>query len=107
MRIPAAMEPFNAEFRKVKSLEKQSRPAERSNSLSIDTSDLSSDAHRLSSVKSQAESAAAHALQSPEIRQDKVNLAIKRVKEGYYDRPEIQDKLAEKMIGDLGITGLE
>ncbi|MBD3346919.1 MAG: hypothetical protein GF401_17840 [Chitinivibrionales bacterium] len=105
MRIPAAMEPFNAEFRKVKGLEKQNKDVPRIKLSNVDRSEFSSDGKRLSEVKAQAEAAAAHAVQSPEIRHDKVDLAIKRVKEGYYNRPEIQDALAEKIMGDFGLSG--
>lgn len=106
MRIPAAMEPFNAEFRKVKSLEKQNRPISKS-PAQVDKSEFSSDARRLSNIKSQAEAAAAHAIKSPEIRFDKVELAKQRVETGYYDRPEVREALAEKIMDDFGIKDQE
>ena len=36
----------------------------------------------------------------PEVRTDKVELARERLAEGYYDKPEIQDAIAGKMLAD-------
>jgi len=36
----------------------------------------------------------------PDVRADKVELAKKRLAEGYYDRPEVQDQIAAKLAAD-------
>jgi len=36
----------------------------------------------------------------PEVRTDKVELARERLTEGYYDKPEVQDAIAGKMLAD-------
>ena len=36
----------------------------------------------------------------PEVRADKVELARQRLTEGYYDKPEVRDAIAEKMLAD-------
>jgi hypothetical protein len=36
----------------------------------------------------------------PEVRTDKVELARQRLAEGYYDKPEVRDAIAGKMLAD-------
>ena len=40
----------------------------------------------------------------PEVRTDKVELARERLAEGYYDKPEVQDAIAGKMLADSEVN---
>ncbi len=39
----------------------------------------------------------------PEVREDKVNEVRQRIEEGYYDKPEVKQELAGRILGELGL----
>lgn len=39
---------------------------------------------------------------SPEIRQDRISEVQAKIKSGYYDSPEFQDKLADRLMNHFG-----
>ena len=102
MRIPAITEAYNAELRKVDSQRRSGKLQPRSKTDSADSSEFSSDAQRLSETKAQVDAVSTKINSSPEIRYDKVEEARQKVKDGYYNREEVVDKLADKLLEQFG-----
>jgi len=73
-----------------------SRPAE-AESLPQDVADLRGDVRQEARILDAAK-LVYEAL--PDVRADKVELARKRLAEGFYDRPEVQEQIAAKLAGD-------
>ena len=72
----------------------KSTPAAAKRTGSKDSVALSSKAQELASTKARIDGI-------PEVRMERVIEAKKRVKEHYYDTPEVMDKIADKLIKDL------
>lgn len=39
----------------------------------------------------------------PDVRQDKIQKALERIARGYYERPEVRAKIADRLLDEMGI----
>jgi len=101
MRISAVSEAWGTEYKKVHG----ARKTEKARNGKVDSSDISSNARRLSETKSHVETLKTQLNAIPDIRSDKVAEVIERVKDGYYNSEEFNDKLAGKILKDFGLGG--
>lgn len=101
MRITNVGEAFNAEWRKSDSVRKADKtPKARA---TIDKSEISQGARRLSETKAQVETVSAQVGGQPEIRSDRIAEVKERIDRGYYNTEEFADQLADKLIKDFGL----
>jgi hypothetical protein len=71
------------------------RPSRRQDPVQISPEARDSERQQADAVASSRASAL------PEVREDRVEQAQSRVDDGYYDRPEVQDKLADSLTRAL------
>ncbi len=102
MRILPLSQQVTSEIRKVENA-KKSDSAAKVNPTPADKSEFSAGAQRLSSTKANADIVSAQIAGQPEIREDKVAEVRKKIESGFYNSPEFIDKLADKLIKDLGV----
>ena len=62
-----------------------------------DTMEISDAAHRLVDLRQAVETGRTAIEALPDIRQDRVEEARKRLHQGYYNSPEVRDKIAEQL----------
>lgn len=67
------------------------------NAPPADTMEISEAAHRLVDLRQAVETGRKAMEALPEIREDKVEEARKRLAQGYYNSPEVMDKVATKL----------
>ncbi len=106
MRINSLSQPLSAEFRKVESARKNEKTSA-TQKISGDRSELSAKGQRLNETKAQIESINTSLAAIPEIREDKVEEVREKIESGYYNSKEFIDKLADKMLNDLGMTNTD
>ena len=103
MRIDPISSKVASEIKKVESAKKTDQERLKA-SLKPDRSTFSSDAQRLSDTKANSDIVSTQLNSEPEIREEKVAEVRKKIADGYYDSPEIIDKIAEKLLSLFGIT---
>ena len=103
MRIDPISSKVASEIKKVKSAKKVDEERLKA-SLKPDRTTFSSDAQRLSDTKANSDIVSTQLNSEPEIREEKVAEVRKKIADGYYDSPEIIDKIAEKLLSLFGIT---
>ena len=106
MRINAITQPFNAELRKTEGARKTEKE-KAGKTPTVDRSDISSGAQRLSETKAQFEVLATSLSAQSDIRNERIAEVKARIENGYYNSEEFIDKLAEKLLKEFGIKGTE
>ncbi|MDB5105775.1 MAG: hypothetical protein JWP91_3464 [Fibrobacteres bacterium] len=98
MKIDRISQIFGADLQKVagggKSLDKTEKPV-RSDSVS-----LSKKAKELSSSSNEA--VAQHINALPDVRAEKVQEAKEKIASGYFNSPDFEDKLADRLLKEFG-----
>jgi flagellar biosynthesis anti-sigma factor FlgM len=100
MRIDHVSQPYRAEIaKKVDAAQKKAPPAKVAKG---DQAAISQDAKFLSETQSAVETTKLHVANAPDVRVERVEEVKQRIKEGYYNTPEFADKLAGKLIANVG-----
>jgi flagellar biosynthesis anti-sigma factor FlgM len=98
MKIDRISQIFGMDLQKVanggKSPDKSEKP------VKSDSVSLSKKAKELSS--SSTEAVASHVRALPDVRADKVQEAKEKIASGYFNSPDFEDKLADRLMKDLG-----
>ena len=99
MKIDRISQIFGMDLQKVsgggKSIEKTDKP------VKSDSVSLSKKAKELSST-SDTESIARHVDAMPDVRAEKVQEAKEKIASGYFNSPDFEDKLADKLMKEFG-----
>jgi flagellar biosynthesis anti-sigma factor FlgM len=106
MRIESIANAMTSEIKKVESA-KKTENGQKARAVTTDSSEFSAKAQRLSETQANAEIILNQIANQPEIRQEKVNEVRQKIANGYYDTPEFMDKLADKLMVDLGVVKSE
>lgn len=104
MRISAIHELLNTETKKIESA-KKTDSASKAKSFPADKTEFSSKAQRLNETKTQIETIASKISAEPDVRLDKVAEVKEKIKSGYYETDDFNDKLADKLLTDFNIKG--
>ena len=99
MRIDHVSQPYRIEAAKKAGVTKKKAGASKK---AGDQVQFSEDGKFLSSTRASVEVAKAKISSTPDIRSEKVQEVKDKIKQGYYDSPEFADKLADKLIQDIG-----
>jgi flagellar biosynthesis anti-sigma factor FlgM len=102
MRISAIRELFNPELKKAEGIKKTDGQKTKA-PVTGDRTEFSSNAQRLSETKAQVQTISAQLAGQPDVRPEKIAEAKQRIKDGYYDKPEFIDKLADKLAQEFGV----
>ena len=103
MRINAITQPLSAELRKIESAKKTDKEGKSAKTVSVDRSEFSANAQRLSETKAQFEAIATSVAAQPDVRPDKVAEVKEKIEQGYYDSEEFINKLADKLLVEFGM----
>jgi len=103
MRIEPISSKIASEIKKVESAKKVDQKRLKAASKP-DSTDFSSNAQRLSATRADVDIVSAQVSSEPEIREEKVAEARKKIADGFYNSPEIIDKIAEKLLSVFGVT---
>lgn len=100
MRIEHVSQAYRAELaKKVDATQKRAKPSKAAKS---DQVQVSQDGKLLSDTKAAVEVAKTQVANSPEIRPEKVEEVKQKIRDGFYNSPEFAEKLADKLIQDIG-----
>lgn len=103
MRIDPISGKVASEIKKVESAKKVDKERLKA-SLKPDSTTFSSNAQRLSETRANIDIVSAQVNAEPEIREEKVAEVRKKIADGFYNSPEIIDKIAEKLLSVFGLT---
>ncbi len=101
MRIHSVNEAFSAELRKSDNVRKTTEKPVKTRS--IDRSEFSEGAQRLSNTKAEMATVSLHIQNQPDVRLEKVAEVKEKIQKGYYNSAEFADKLADKLMVDFGL----
>lgn len=68
-----------------------------------DTYTASGNSTGKAAANAEAQGVKAHATAAPEVRESRISEVKDRIASGYYNSEEFKDKLADRLINDLGI----
>jgi flagellar biosynthesis anti-sigma factor FlgM len=103
MRIPLVTEAYSAEVRKVDSQKRNEKLSAKPKSSPSDRSEFSSDAtKRLSETKGQIDIVSTQLRNSPDVRPEKIAEAKQKIADGFYNSPEVADRLADALLEEFG-----
>jgi len=100
MRIDHVSEPFRAQLAKKVDAGQKKGAAQKSKKT--DNVNVSSDGKALSDTQASVEAAKAQVTNAPDVRAERVEEVKQRIKDGYYNSPQFADRLADKLIKDIG-----
>ncbi|ERP31085.1 flagellar biosynthesis anti-sigma factor FlgM [Chitinivibrio alkaliphilus] len=104
MRLESINNMMGAEFRKIDRTNRKNR-----DTASKETKAPQKDSATFSGTKTpaqgQAKQLAARVSIEPEVRQDRIQDVQNKIEKGYYNTSEFADKLADRLIKDLGFDG--
>ncbi|HSQ42455.1 MAG TPA: flagellar biosynthesis anti-sigma factor FlgM, partial [Fibrobacteraceae bacterium] len=86
---------------KVNGAKEEKKSSTTSSSSSSDTVSISKEAK----AASEAARVTANAEAMPDVREDRVAEVKSKVESGYYNTPEFQDQLAERLLKEFGSNG--
>lgn len=92
------------EISRIKGSRRRTKSPVESNVSSKDSSLISETAKRLSTVNNNNSIALSQVKEEPEIRQERVEKVKERIDNGYYNKPEVMDKIADSVISDLHLS---
>jgi anti-sigma28 factor (negative regulator of flagellin synthesis) len=102
MRLTPISEQITTEIKKVEQA-KKSDNLQKSRGLKSDKSEFSTGAReRLSETQANADVVKTQLSAAPDIREERVEEVRKKIESGFYNSPEFIDKLADKVMNDLG-----
>lgn len=99
MKIDRISQIFGMDLQKVSGSGKG--PKETEKPVKADSVSLSKKAKELSS-SSETEAISRHVDALPDVRAEKVQQAKEKIASGYFNSPEFEDKLADRLMKDLG-----
>jgi flagellar biosynthesis anti-sigma factor FlgM len=103
MKIDRISQIFGMDLQKVSGSGKGPEKAEKP--VKSDSVSLSKKAKELSSSKAtDTEAIARHVDALPDVRAEKVQAAKEKIASGYYNSPAFDDKLADRLMKDLGLS---
>ena len=100
MRIDHVSQPYRAEF--AKQIDAAKRKTESSATAKGDSVKFSQDGKLLSETRSAVEVTKVAVQNAPQVRPEKVAEVKERISTGYYNSPEFAERLADKLISDIG-----
>ncbi len=89
---------ISSEINKNKSVKKSSETASAKPLTRVDSSTISSNAKQLSEASVNTSALETRIAASEDVRAAKINEVKQRIEEGYYNTPEFNDQLAERMV---------
>jgi len=105
MRISSVTQAYSNELRRGDSNKKTVDKDAKVRAGAAAKPEISSNAQRLSDTEAAASTVKAQVVNTPDVRADKIAEVREKIENGFYNSPEFEDKLAEKLIKDFGLQG--